>query len=1216
MAAKIQLASGDITTVKNSRPEDGYNLIPAELFWQAKTDDSSTVATISDSQAFPRYDEGTLYIGRPSLSNSTAGLAEAPIPIAGARAYKAFVFKGYLSDGSITGTNIFSGVTSILDSLFQYARIGDFYIWKTDAGSAEDTNSDDDIHPFFQDGFRNTDALLITDNGGESNINTTTGCIIDQTKIKYVLLKYSSSSSRNISFTKDDTLDGKLWDQFNVNTVQNAILEEQSEKLEWAGVISSQATIPAEPIIGGFYLIDSDDIEFNFKKNEDATLTKIVNSAISEDKYFKADKGDFVFWHQEFEVNSVTLKATIDTDKGYWVRISSGYTNADEIDYYDADRQNERDTFISGLYNTFSDDHKVNFLNASDTVHKALDFLMSNKAELDEQGKIPLSQLHDTVLGALQFKGKWQPLKTGTYKIGTSDQITNDENSVDIYEKDGKYYVCNTNILNSIPGYGSYSDGDGIETSTNVGEDVTKPSAGDYYVVDFSNCTFTGDLKDSFVNLQWTDATYTTTSSSEAGAQSNETDFELNKSDWIVYCNSDAQDTSNTNGAVTVGDGYWTIIDNSDRLSALQYIIDTSSPNGFRDISLEENIQLTLVGTPILKATNKIGLVNSGNNTVTITGHSLIDQLENEDSITYYYPRYNNTTGTIENSYTEDNGDKTTVHSRETDNKTIIHANLNVGETNEHRDEMVYGNIYIKPHVLATEGNAEKSILSFDVTDDSDNSTTHTVNLFAQNGLTSGTNHTYYGISEKTSTVSEVNIALPEQTSTIIGKLTGVSLKSTRLTKSTVDGYIESTSVEEHINTTEETHNDHDDLNNYVEFHSQISTPIGNTYEMWFGLHNNVDYDGENTPELLKGSYTEDDFTDSGDLKVSSVKARFTSNALQTTDTIHVSLPCSSGTLLTQENLAKILNNSDDQYYYSMFGKVINVDNVKQFNSLQRAPMIMVQDLMRYRLLKSHNSTVSGSSDSILIANYITDEKSSLSVQPTYGSLTDDSGNAKIDTKNDTTNIESNVLVGVFDKNTGEISEKRSMLATGYIGVSSEKGTGIIAAQRTHFSDAPQYYSPYDGTANTVVDVVVDMPNESGPLLSGNSLITGGIWLPNVDYTINTSADSDSEEDSVSYIVIINSGSSVEIGDSLQLSANVTTNGSATDSVTWTTSDSSIAAVDQNGKVTGYKVGEATITATSVFDTTKSATVTITVYEADESETTTDDSNSDSSTTE
>ena len=67
------------------------------------------------------------------------------------------------------------------------------------------------------------------------------------------------------------------------------------------------------------------------------------------------------------------------------------------------------------------------------------------------------------------------------------------------------------------------------------------------------------------------------------------------------------------------------------------------------------------------------------------------------------------------------------------------------------------------------------------------------------------------------------------------------------------------------------------------------------------------------------------------------------------------------------------------------------------------------------------------------------------------------------------------------------------------------------------------------------------------------------------------------------------------VGSPVQLTAQVKPWNISDDSVIWTTSDASIATVDENGVVTGVGAGTAVITATSVLDATKSDSCTVTV---------------------
>ena len=68
----------------------------------------------------------------------------------------------------------------------------------------------------------------------------------------------------------------------------------------------------------------------------------------------------------------------------------------------------------------------------------------------------------------------------------------------------------------------------------------------------------------------------------------------------------------------------------------------------------------------------------------------------------------------------------------------------------------------------------------------------------------------------------------------------------------------------------------------------------------------------------------------------------------------------------------------------------------------------------------------------------------------------------------------------------------------------------------------------------------------------------------------------------VTNVAVTPAPSSVIIGDTVQLAADVTAVSGASEDVTWSSSDETIATVDQDGLVTGVAIGAATITATSV----------------------------------
>ncbi len=69
----------------------------------------------------------------------------------------------------------------------------------------------------------------------------------------------------------------------------------------------------------------------------------------------------------------------------------------------------------------------------------------------------------------------------------------------------------------------------------------------------------------------------------------------------------------------------------------------------------------------------------------------------------------------------------------------------------------------------------------------------------------------------------------------------------------------------------------------------------------------------------------------------------------------------------------------------------------------------------------------------------------------------------------------------------------------------------------------------------------------------------------------------------------------INVGESVQLSAQVSTTGDASSGVNWTSSNSAVATVSGDGTVTGNSEGTATVTATSVEDGSKQSSASVTV---------------------
>jgi hypothetical protein len=81
----------------------------------------------------------------------------------------------------------------------------------------------------------------------------------------------------------------------------------------------------------------------------------------------------------------------------------------------------------------------------------------------------------------------------------------------------------------------------------------------------------------------------------------------------------------------------------------------------------------------------------------------------------------------------------------------------------------------------------------------------------------------------------------------------------------------------------------------------------------------------------------------------------------------------------------------------------------------------------------------------------------------------------------------------------------------------------------------------------------------------------------------------------VQLVTVTPPNASIQVGESIVLSGQVTADAASAKTVTWSTSSAPTATVDANGKVTGVKAGTASITATATADPTKAASSVVTV---------------------
>lgn len=651
MAAIIKIARGNLDKFKeNNSLEEGV------LFWQRSNSNPDNGI----------IDEGTLYIGDPNCEDNNSA---DPIEIGGTRAGKALNYRGVISHE----------VADISNELFKYARVGDFWQFEPNdiVGSTQVSGHFKDV-----DRFRKSDLLIITKvtlkkNPDNNKVETGEVELTGDNAPKYIRVagnELSEEAEINLSGTN-----------FKALTIGAALKELEAEKLSFRGNISSQNQINEMmlseknyPHIGSLYLITEDYLTFNNHGVDGITLTP-----------FTTKRGDFVIWTSNisdsdnspfspYNPNKKSEESLIKTN--CWVKISSGNSDSSDIDYLKTN--DEKDSLKTSMEDmgTFLESHIVE-ATQSESVKEALDILFAKKAQLDIYGKIPLSQLHDTVLGSLQYKGIWNPL---------NNNITSE--NIDSYNDDG------TSLLRNLPENQSpWPTGHGDDFYGENGlEGNNKAANGDYYVIQISQSTSVS------LNILYRDKNFNDINRV----------LELNNGDWIVFQASNDETDPLNDGH----NGKWEKIDNTARLSGITTTfngkVSFASDNKTEITVLDKEKVIDLAGSPNIKATHKIKIYedSSNKNSINIGGSNLVDQRWGNGDIyrskNKYIPRYFGTSNTLENGNIIDYSENEYKNVSEAlDEKfTVFESNISVGEQTNRKQAFIFGDFHIKPTIVTLGG--------------------------------------------------------------------------------------------------------------------------------------------------------------------------------------------------------------------------------------------------------------------------------------------------------------------------------------------------------------------------------------------------------------------------------------------------------------------------------------------------------------------------------
>lgn len=312
---------------------------------------------------------------------SSAGFTE----IADRRTLNALLFKGFIYE-DFKGDFINASEKTQID--FCRCHVGDAWIFKC-------VNKTDFKVPFFKG-----DILLITkaiyeDTNEENSLKSSFPDKLSE--VDYIRIPGSEFYNE--------------YSDLEAETLNDAILELEY-RLNYKGEISTEEEfLKASKKKGNMYILieplylDTSKLDLPFSR---ATTQLKVKTKI----------GDFVYWNGK-----------------KWVLIPSGM-EAKDIKYEPNKEEIESVT-------TFETSH-IEELESSQNVQEALDILNRTKAQLNSEGKVPLSQLPDFIRRALSFVGIFYPVKNSseTYKNDIDNQnewpeLLNEEG----ISKNGQFWI-------------------------------------------------------------------------------------------------------------------------------------------------------------------------------------------------------------------------------------------------------------------------------------------------------------------------------------------------------------------------------------------------------------------------------------------------------------------------------------------------------------------------------------------------------------------------------------------------------------------------------------------------------------------------------------------------------------------------------------------------------------------------------------------------------
>lgn len=285
------------------------------------------------------------------------------------------------------------------------------------------------------------------------------GEAIHDTATELMKLRYKGDFEAAPGWIRINNAGGSAYDvefdnsytNLKATNVQEAIVELDRHKLAYGGLKFQSGVTTTDTDVNGKKVIDTGSENFTIPVAELfeyvnagyyysvgtlASNTKVIinltedASSSNLDSVIILEEGDYLAVTSDATTNDKALTVSDVTFK----KISGGTHNSERINYQAGKRN---DTYVNSTDKAWDDKDA-----AVQNVKAALDDLFLTKADLTKNGKIPLTQLPDTLINSMEFQGSFVVEEGNTFALPTAaNKTARTDETTEVELVQGDYWI-------------------------------------------------------------------------------------------------------------------------------------------------------------------------------------------------------------------------------------------------------------------------------------------------------------------------------------------------------------------------------------------------------------------------------------------------------------------------------------------------------------------------------------------------------------------------------------------------------------------------------------------------------------------------------------------------------------------------------------------------------------------------------------------------------